>query len=222
MVKVFGFMLALAAMVSNASAALLPLLEYDYNSGKNASFAKPGMLSAADGSVGAFGYSGGSDARATQTPSGSTTTRNSNEQFFLSTDASSLATITSMTFEGSVISGTRTQVWTAAFNLGTPTGDGLNASPPGDGFVAGTSITGAISGPGPNNTYTVTFATPIALSPANILRATINAAGTGTTATVVALDNVRFFGTVVPEPASMAVFGLLGAGVAVRRLRRKV
>ena len=221
MVKVFGFMLALAAMVSSASAALLPLLEYDYNSGKNASFAKPGMLSAADGSVGAFGYSG-SDARATQTSSGSTTTRNSNEQFFLSTDASSLATITSMTFEGSVISGTRTQVWTAAFNLGTPTGDGLNASPPGDGFVAGTSITGAISGPGPNNTYTVTFATPIALSPANILRATINAAGTGTTATVVALDNVRFFGTVVPEPASMAVFGLLGAGVAVRRLRRKV
>lgn len=222
MVKVFGFMLALAAMVSSASAALLPLLEYDYDSGKNASFAKPGMLSAADGSVGSFGYNGGSDARATQTASGSPTTRNSTEQFFLSTDASSLASITSMTFEGAVVSGTRTQVWTAAFNLGTPTGSGLDASPPGDGFVAGTSITGTISGPAAGNTYTVTFATPIALSSANILRATINAAGTGTSATVVSLNNVRFFGTVVPEPASMAVFGLLGAGVAVRRLRRKV
>jgi len=35
------------------------------------------------------------------------------------------------------------------------------------------------------------------------------------------IDNIKLEGELVPEPASMAVFGLLGAGVAFRRLRRK-
>ena len=41
------------------------------------------------------------------------------------------------------------------------------------------------------------------------------------TATGAIFDNIQIYGNVVPEPASMAIFGLMGAGVAVRRLRRK-
>lgn len=35
-------------------------------------------------------------------------------------------------------------------------------------------------------------------------------------------DNLSFNGSAVPEPASMAVFGVLGLGVVVRRLRKRV
>jgi hypothetical protein len=50
--------------------------------------------------------------------------------------------------------------------------------------------------------------------------------GTGTGGGRALLDNLEFHGfytapAVVPEPASIAVFGLLGAGVAARRFRRK-
>ena len=217
MVKLFGFMLALAAMIGSANAALL--LSYEYSTDKNATFVESGLIPASDGSSGSFGGPNGV-VSAQQSSSGSSTTRNSNERFFFSTNAASAAQITSMTFVGAVASGSRVQTWTAAFNLGTAVGDGLDSSPPEDGFVAGTTITGTISGP-VGNMYTVTFATPISLTSANILRTTINAAGVGTSTTTVTLDDVKFYGSVVPEPASMAVFGLLGAGVAIRRLRRK-
>jgi hypothetical protein len=41
------------------------------------------------------------------------------------------------------------------------------------------------------------------------------------TASGAIIDNIQIYGSAVPEPASMAIFGLMGAGVAVRRLRRK-
>jgi hypothetical protein len=45
--------------------------------------------------------------------------------------------------------------------------------------------------------------------------------GTGATAVSFEMDYVRLNGGAVPEPASMAIFGLMGAGLAVRRFRRK-
>jgi hypothetical protein len=35
------------------------------------------------------------------------------------------------------------------------------------------------------------------------------------------IDNIKLNGDLVPEPASMAIFGLLGVGAAARRYRRK-
>jgi hypothetical protein len=35
------------------------------------------------------------------------------------------------------------------------------------------------------------------------------------------LDDIKLNGDIVPEPASMAVFGLVGLGVAVARRRKK-
>lgn len=35
------------------------------------------------------------------------------------------------------------------------------------------------------------------------------------------IDSIEFYGDVIPEPASMAIFGLLGVSAAAGRLRRK-
>ena len=48
-----------------------------------------------------------------------------------------------------------------------------------------------------------------------------DATDSGTTNRRLDLDNITLSGDVVPEPASMAVFGLVGLGVAVARRRKK-
>jgi hypothetical protein len=50
---------------------------------------------------------------------------------------------------------------------------------------------------------------------------TISAASTNGYTGTASYDFVTLDGNVVPEPTSMAVFGLLGAGIAARRIRRK-
>lgn len=93
-----------------------------------------------------------------------------------------------------------------------------------------------VLGTGASNTNTtlkantVTFATPIVLNSASTLPtfrflwSRTDLAGADSNQGV--MDDLSFFGTyaapsTVPEPTSMAVFGLLGAGVAARRFRRK-
>ncbi len=48
-----------------------------------------------------------------------------------------------------------------------------------------------------------------------------DSADNNTTNRAIDLDNITLSGDVVPEPASMAVFGLVGLGVAVARRRKK-
>ncbi|MFM8570649.1 MAG: PEP-CTERM sorting domain-containing protein, partial [Pirellula sp.] len=67
------------------------------------------------------------------------------------------------------------------------------------------------------------FNSPVILEGNQVLRVQVTvllASGTSGSASA-KLDNIGFVGTVVPEPASIAIFGLLGAGVAARRMRRK-
>jgi hypothetical protein len=111
-----------------------------------------------------------------------------------------------MTFNAALISGTRTVSFTPSFKLdGVTVASNLYTVSPVSGFGA----------------YTVTFTQPFAIGTSSF-EAFISAQGTSAgNTTSFSLDNVEFNGTFVPEPASMAVFGLLGAGVAVRRLRRK-
>lgn len=53
------------------------------------------------------------------------------------------------------------------------------------------------------------------------LHFTIRSSKTNTYTGAAIFDYVTVDGSVVPEPTSMAVFGLLGAGIAARRIRRK-
>jgi hypothetical protein len=201
MVKVFGFMLALAAMVSSANAALLVSYQYAEPDSKDPTFAESGI--SADGSVGSFSINNGLQ-RVSSSVNNTTTVRS--ETFAFSTSAPNAITLNSMTFNAALISGTRTVSFTPSFKLdGVTVASNLYTVSPVSGFGA----------------YTVTFTQPFAIGTSSF-EAFISAQGTSAgNTTSFSLDNVEFNGTFVPEPASMAVFGLLGAGVAVRRLRRK-
>lgn len=66
---------------------------------------------------------------------------------------------------------------------------------------------------------------PFTLPSGTYVEVVVNAwrlSGSGTNFVAVAgLDNVKFNGAIVPEPASMAIFAVLGLPVALKRFRRK-
>jgi hypothetical protein len=66
------------------------------------------------------------------------------------------------------------------------------------------------------------LATPISLAAGKVIDFRFYYASRGN-ATQADLDDIELFGDSqnVPEPASLAIFGLLGTGVALRRMRRK-
>jgi hypothetical protein len=201
MVKLFGFMLALAAMVSSANAALLVSYQYAEIDSKDPTSFVSGVD--ANGSLGDFNVNNGLE-RIASSVNNTTTTRRENFEF--STASPNSITLNSMTFNSALINtGTRAISFTPSFTLG--------------GVALATNLY-SVSGSG-FGAYTVTFNQPLVIGSDSFV-ATIAARGTSSgTSTSFSLDNVNFNGTLVPEPASMAVFGLLGAGVAVRRLRRK-
>jgi len=199
MVKVFGFMLALAAMVSSANAALLVSYQYNDPDVKDPTSMVSGINAAE--SFGSFSNNG--SGRITSTVTNTTTPRK--EDFAFSTTSPNSITLNSMTFNSALLSGTRSVSFTPTFTLGG---------------VAVASNLYSVSGSG-FGAYTVTFNQPLLIGTGAFV-ASISALGTSSgNNTSVSLDNVNFNGEFVPEPASMAVFGLLGAGLAVRRLRRK-
>jgi len=203
MVKLFGFMLALAAMVSSANAALLVSYQYAAPDSKEPTSSASGVN--ADPSSGSFSVNNGLQ-RISNSVSSTTAIRK--EDFAFSTSAPNSITLTSMTFNSALISGSRTISFTPSFTL--------------DGVTVASNLY-SVSGSG-FDAYTVTFNQPLLIGSGAFV-ASISAQGTSGGAsgnsTSFSLDNVNFNGELVPEPASMAVFGLLGAGLAVRRLRRK-
>jgi hypothetical protein len=61
----------------------------------------------------------------------------------------------------------------------------------------------------------------VALSSGSTVEFTIVSSMLVGAATFIEFDSISLSGGAVPEPASMAIFGLMGAGLAVRRFRRK-
>jgi hypothetical protein len=145
-----------------------------------------------------------------------------NGKYYLSADSGSFATFDTFSFDIKKASGNSTVNFNAYYRFVTEDPDtGL--------FVGGAYAALATSSPTSttSNTYsTVTFSgAPLPLSVANgtYIEVVVNAwrnSGPGQAATA-GIDNVKFFGTVVPEPASMAIFAVLGLPVALKRFRRK-
>jgi len=201
MVKVFGFMVALAAMVSSANAALLVSYQYAVEDSKDPTEFLNGV--AAVGSIGDFNQNQSLQVIRANVNDTSTIRR---ENFEFSTTSPNSITLSKMTFDtGLTNGGTRAISFTPKFKVGGVDVNSNLYSVTGSGFGA----------------YTVNFLQPFVIG-SNTFVATIEAKGaTAGSSTSFSLDNVNFNGELVPEPASMAVFGLLGAGLAVRRLRRK-
>ena len=205
MVKLFGFMLSLAAMVSSANAALL--VSYNFNdteTSKDPSVVTSGID--ADTSSGAWSYTAGT-LNLTQSVSSTAVTRT--EGFKWNVESLNSVTLNTFTFDAGV-AGPRTVGFTPTFKLNN---------------VLVSSSLYTVSKATGSGTYTVTFNPQFAIGAGSTFEGIISAkattGGLSGSVTTLSLDNVNFNGTLVPEPASMAVFGLLGAGVAIRRLRRK-
>ncbi|MCY3005246.1 MAG: PEP-CTERM sorting domain-containing protein [Planctomycetota bacterium] len=204
MVKFFGLMFALAAMVSSANAALL--VSYNFNdpdSTKDPSVVTSGI--SAETSVGNWNSSA-STFNLTQSVSSTGTTRS--ESFKFNVVSPNSVTLDTFTFDAGV-AGPRTVGFTPTFKLNN---------------VLVSSSLYTVSQASGSGAYTVTFNPQFAIGAGSTFEGLISArattGGTSGNLTSLSLDNVNFNGALVPEPASMAVFGLLGAGFAIRRLRR--
>ena len=80
-----------------------------------------------------------------------------------------------------------------------------------------------ITGTVPNDTYNPVVSNPIGveLLTGDTITFTISSSLLTGSATDIRFDSISLGGAEVPEPASIAIFGLMGAGLAVRRFRRK-
>lgn len=213
MTKVFGFLVCLMATMGVSQAALLA--SYTFTGNKDATGVEASL------SANAFTGPGSAPVSFYEHTSGSTTTsggQTSIGQMQLTPDV-----------PGYSFSYTRVVVkYRAKGDLGLnnkiflginddqngvvyndPTGTSNNAAAANDFYTFDTTLTTPIIGDpdSPLSLSLVSFVTPGSTASATSRRLQI--------------DSIELFGDVVPEPASMAIFGLLGVGAAAGRFRRK-
>lgn len=229
MLKIFSFVLVMASLVSSANAALLA--SWSFTDSSQAGVATSGNLIAGDQDGNFSGNAGGyASASVSTTASGASLVRTA--VFFLKAADLASASIERFTFDAlrgtganpPVATGTRATRVSVVADVGTGSADV-------GGFVLGSNVSGLTVSPDSNSNLTASyteyegvFSTPVSLAGGDVLRLTVTytgTAGTTTASTVLRLDDMQIFGSAVPEPTSMAVFGLLGAGVIARRIRRK-
>lgn len=194
--RIFGLIVALAAFVAPAQAALLT---YAFDNAN-------GVVSPANaGTASAYGL-GGTIGSGQWNSAGLATTRNSGFSFTAGSNPVSLGELYVNGKRNGTQSGKSATVQ-VFYNIGaTSTG------------LAGTSL--GISTLGANFT-SFPFSVSQTLLAGQQIHFTISAASTNGFTGTASYDFVTLDGNVVPEPTSMAVFGLLGAGIAARRIRRK-
>ena len=204
MVRVFGLLIAALALMARANAALLT---YDFNNNVNgvvdptATGATSSPLSRTPGdNLLATAY------QTTAVSSSATTTQNS----FTFTAGGLPATLTDVEIFGRRI-GTGGFSVSVSYKIGSgPVTVIDTATPTGSDSLLKFSF---LNGNGDPTSIVLA-----AGSTATFYIDTTWASGTGPR---YQLDYMNLNGSAVPEPASMAIFGLMGAGLAVRRFRRK-
>jgi len=197
MMRIFGLIVALAAFVAPAQAALLT---YSFNGNAN------GVVSpAAAGTASNYGL-GGSLGTNQWNLAGLATRRNSGFSFTAGANPVSLGDLRVNGKRNSTQAG-KTATVEVFYNIGaTSTG------------LSGTSLGSSTLG---SSFTSFPFTVGQTLAAGQKIHFTISAASTNGYTGTASYDFVTLDGNVVPEPTSMAVFGLLGAGIAARRIRRK-
>jgi hypothetical protein len=228
MVKFFGFVLAMSSLVGSANAALLS--SWTFDGGSQGGNAITGNVIAGEQggnfSGNEVGYTGSSISTGA---TGANLVRTA--IFYLQAADLATAKIDKFTFDALRGTSANPPLSTGVRNVKVSVAAAVGTGTPDSNFVFGSNVSGLNVAPDANQNLTATyneyegiFSAPVSLASNQILRLTVTytgAAGTTSASTVTRLDNMQIYGSAVPEPASMAVFGLLGAGVAVRRLRRR-
>ncbi len=211
--RFFGMLLAVVAMAQSANAALLS--SWNFNSNANGTVA-PGMSGSTTaftnvGSAGSHGLNG--QIASQQWATASNVTNNT----------AAVGDLRYNTFSFTNTGANPFSLTDMSLDLGRVGGSGTN--------VIRILVTQQIGAGAEEEVFTVTAnsGTP-SLKGDGLGNPLLNSGETVTykfyysrsgNATGGLIDNITLNGELVPEPASMAVFGLLGAGVAFRRLRRK-
>jgi hypothetical protein len=211
--RFFGLFLAVVAMAHSANAALLSTWNFDSNANAVVASGVTGSGSAFTnvGTAGSNGINGSINtqrwATATNVTNTSATAGSSkyNTFSFTNTGANPYV-LTNLSLDLARVGGTGTNLIrvmvTQQIGAGTEdevftaTSNSAALSTKGDSLGAVTLLSGE----------TVTY------------RFYYSRSGTANGALI---DNIQLNGDLVPEPASMAIFGLLGVGAAARRFRRK-
>lgn len=214
--RFFGMALAVVAMAQSANAALLSCWDFNTANGVNA-VVTPGVTGTGTAftNVGTAGSNGIDGAIASQRWATATNVSNTSADpgdskyntfsftntgafnYVLSDMSLDLARVTSGTPSG-VIRILVTQQIGSGSEEEVFTVTANNSNPSSKGDVLG----GALLAAGETVTYKFYY----------------SRSGTSVGALI---DNIKLNGDLVPEPASMAIFGLLGVGAAARRYRRK-
>jgi hypothetical protein len=212
MVKFFGLLFAVAGLAMQANAALL--VKYDFTGATAADRAKATTVGAG---IVASDFAGAGNTTTSGFWTG-TTNLNTNDvaqgSFTLETTSATGLEVTKIVYRfraSTTPSASRTQ--TASLTLSS--GENLQ------GIQALTSSSNPFVEPvlelDPPLSYT-----PISeLGPLSFNFTSKISSNSNTNGAKFQLDYVEVYGSVVPEPASMAVFGMLAVPVALRRLRRK-
>jgi len=195
--RIFGLIVALVAFVAPAQAALLT---YSFNGNAN------GVVSPASaGTPSAYGL-GGSLGTNQWNLAGLSVARNSGFSLTAGTNPLFLSDIYVSAKRNTTQAGKSAKV-AVYYNIGatsnTTSGTFLGDSTLGSGFTS------------------FPFTVNTTLLAGQKIHFTIRSFSTDGFTGTTSYDFVTLNGNVVPEPTSMAVFGLLGAGIAARRIRRK-
>jgi hypothetical protein len=195
MVRIFGLIVALAALMTPASAALLV---YDFNADAN------GNVSGAPAGSTASAFAGGGSVVSGSWNTGAITSPVVNTfTFTAAAPGASLDKLTIVARKG-VDSFTVVPGFEVTYKIDGGSAVSLYSNGPSFTFNPATSPSiGAFLAAGSSVEFTVTSSMLVG-SP-----------------TFLEFDSVTLTGAAVPEPASLAIFGSLGALGLVRRLRRK-
>jgi hypothetical protein len=227
MVRIFSFLVCVAAMVSSSQAALLNsylLAKYDFTADKTATYVLPGVV--------AEDFTGGGAVTAGAGTSGYYTHNSTTGSASSGTSIGNVSLSTSIVGYSLIID--RVVVnYRANGALGGRTLFAIVRDPSQDPVVNYTDATGsqAFSPSGTFRSFNTGFFNPeiVGLTEEGAGESALqvevlgymSTAGATALNTRFVIDSIEVYGSVVPEPASIAIFGFLGAGAVVRRLRRK-
>lgn len=224
--KVFGFLIAIAGLVSQANAALL--VKYDFASDSGLPTVYNNNVNSAEVDT---ALTIQNDRIETAGLNQILSSTSSVANFYLGANAGSSTSISEISFDAIILSGSDGRASLNLFGLiGNFNNLGVFVADDEDSpiefvedFVLSktnpTSFSIAVGGTGVSSM-------PLSMPSGKVLQLTMSLYRNGTSISstnrpVVALDNVAFSGSAVPEPASMAVFALIGLPVLARRYGRK-
>ncbi|MCE2750269.1 MAG: PEP-CTERM sorting domain-containing protein [Pirellula sp.] len=211
--RFFGLILAVVAMAQSANAALLSTWNFDSNADAvvSAGVAGTGTAFTNVGTAGSNGINGAISSQRWATATNVTNTSaaagdSKYNTFSFTNTGSNPYVLTDMAFDLGRVGGSGTNVIRVLVTQQIGTGSE-------DEVFSVTANSGTLSSKGDSLVNTL-------LSPGETVTYRFYYSRSGSTSGGL-IDNIMLNGELVPEPASMAIFGLLGVGAAARRFRRK-